>query len=162
MTKLEISFFSSVSSAASQPSSPRNAEDLLQPPRQGRLPFANQVMLPNPHHPPPGLAQRAIDNPVPRPICRQLLAPEKTVVFRFRRVLWAGMPETTIHKNHQPQFPKHKIRLPKNRMMSPPPRNLVPPQQPRQSDLGILVPPPFDTRHYGRPFRLRENIRHAA
>jgi hypothetical protein len=70
-----------------------------------------QIMLPNPHHPPPALAQGAVHEPIPRPVRRQFLAPKRTVGDRQIRMPGTAMPEAAIHKHGQPIAAKNEVRL---------------------------------------------------
>ncbi len=69
-----------------------------------------QRMLPDPHHPPPRLPQRPRHQPIPLPIPRQLLLPERFVRRRLRPMPRTPVPETPIHKHRHPLPPPNKIR----------------------------------------------------
>jgi hypothetical protein len=66
-------------------------------------------MFPNPQHTPPQSSQSLSHEFVAFPVCGKLAPPEETIAFGLPGMVWAAMPETTIHKNRQSMIPKCEV-----------------------------------------------------
>ena len=68
-------------------------------------------MFPDAQHLPAVATQCAVHQLIPRPVRRQLLAPERCVVLGLGGVLGTTVPETAIHKDCELELGKNKIRF---------------------------------------------------
>jgi hypothetical protein len=61
-------------------------------------------------------------------------------------MLWAAVPETTIHEHREFEFQKNKVWLSKNLLIPPPAADAMSPHQHRQRQFRVLVPTPANPR----------------
>ena len=79
--------------------------------QQSGLVLPRQLVFPETQHAPAGAAQCARDEPVARAIAKEFASPPGRAVRRPRGVLRATVPETTVHKDREPQFWENEIRF---------------------------------------------------
>jgi hypothetical protein len=69
----------------------------------------HQFAFPDPQHPPTAAAQGSRHELIPTFVAGKFPLPERAIVLWLRRVLWATVPETTIHKHRHAMLPKDKV-----------------------------------------------------
>jgi hypothetical protein len=119
-----------------------------------------EVVFPNPEDAPPLPPQNPVDPSISGFIRCELSFPKGTVTNRRVAMLHAAMPETAIYKYCHARLMEYKIWFSKYRLMASPASDVVATQEFHQRDFRPFVAAPANARHYYRPFRLGENVRH--
>jgi hypothetical protein len=96
-------------------------------------------MLPNPHNPPSGTAQFAINQTVSFPVVGNFGVPKFLVAARSLVALRATVPETSVHEYNNPFAPKGEIRFAEKRLVAPPAGDAVLTEYFNQAQLGGFV-----------------------
>lgn len=103
------------------------------------------LMLPNADDPPSLGRKEAADFFVARKVLENLALPELGVCFRHYPMLWASVPETSIHKNRHLLFWEDNVWFAVKRVLEPVSQPLLPQSFP-EFHLWFCVPAPY-TRH---------------
>lgn len=77
-------------------------------------------MFPDTQHPPTCVSQCARHQPVTSLIRFEFYPPIIPAFCGVARVLWAAMPETTVHKNCKSGAPENEIGLANQLLVTPP------------------------------------------
>jgi hypothetical protein len=70
-----------------------------------------------------------IHQPVAQFVGGEFAPPESAIVFWVGCVLWATVPETSVHKQCEPRLPENKIRFTENFLIPPPAGNAMSPKK---------------------------------
>ncbi len=108
--------------------------------------------------------------PVPRPVRRELLPPERAAARRLAAVRRTAVPETAVHEDREPARPEDEVRPraeraaravpPAHDLLAPPARDALRPEHARQRALRRGVAPGPDPRHQRAALRPRVDVRH--
>jgi hypothetical protein len=96
-------------------------------------------MFPNSDYGPPLFSQRSCYQTVTATVCRELLFPKLSIIYRNIRVFWAAMPKTSVHEYGDALLAKYKIRFSKNWLVPPPALNAMFPKELCKRDLCFFV-----------------------
>jgi hypothetical protein len=121
-----------------------------------------KVVLPNPHDPPAGSAQRAAHQTVSGLIGCQLLRPEWPVAPWHGGVFRATVPKAAVDENGNSETGKREVGLSKVCLMPAPAGNAMLAENFSQDQFGIFVSMPANPGHHFGAFRFREDVRHDA
>ena len=117
-------------------------------------------MFPNAQDSPAAPTQGPVYQPVARAVAIQLPPPKRAIALGHPAMLWATMPEATIHKNRQAGRAENEIGLAKQGLPPPPAGKAVSPEDLGQSQFGVPVAMRADTGHDLGTFGFGENISH--
>jgi hypothetical protein len=119
-----------------------------------------QVVFPNADDAPTGFSEHPIHLAIPRLIRDEFLLPKGAIVGRDVGVFRTGVPETAVHKNRKPRFPKNEVRFAEHFLIPTPSGDAGFSQQSCQRQLRFLVAASANPGHDLGTFLLREYIRH--
>jgi hypothetical protein len=135
--------------------------------RKGRFDFADagqrffgQFVFPDAKHMPALSAKRFGDKLIPERVGCELLSPKWPVVDWQIGVLWASMPETTIHENNDALPAKGEIRFSKMFLSATPAGDGVRSKKFCKGKFRIFVAMPANAGHDLRAFGFGKDVRH--
>lgn len=130
-----------------------------EPPHHRRRSF-REGTFPNAQNRPASCAQRAVHQPISRPIACNLLSPEIEVVLGLAKGLGITVPKIAVHKNCETRLRKHKVGFTHDASPPSPAGNSSSSHQEDKPQLGRLIAARSDAGHQRRAALAAQHVSH--